>query len=358
MLFLVFLSLASANNCGIREGTWPFEDARDGDVKKITFTNTSTGFSVKIFQHKPVAWSLTAKLDQACTAEIDFSKSKKPSHPSVPLLAAFKATDSGTSFLDRFLVEFTDPTKTLGTGVLNMWATERTTAARQLPCADFPATQFQDMHDGDMKTVSVSNGMLTLGQAGIWNLTTAISSSYPDKSCQATVNFNKTDKPAKPPVPLVVQLAPIYNDHGAIVMIWTDPTKTVSKKKDRPINVWESIRPSPTPSPTPIPSPTPSPPKGPCPTVGGSTGCCLRTVAATDTCKTLGSFYDTSDVDIKHADGRTICSDQFAPPTAGEQLTVCPNYRCDSMTHTCEGGAADLKSAGTMSKLECALNCK
>ena len=82
----------------------------------------------------------------------------------------------------------------------------------------------------------------------------------------------------------------------------------------------------PTPVPTPAPTPTPTPdPKAACPVVGGSTDCCTHTASATDKCLSVSDFYDTAETRIMHADGLTICSDQYAPPQAGEKLTVCPN---------------------------------
>ena len=42
------------------------------------------------------------------------------------------------------------------------------------PCAEFGALQFQDMHDGDVKSMSIADGVLSLGQRGIWNLSTTV----------------------------------------------------------------------------------------------------------------------------------------------------------------------------------------
>jgi hypothetical protein len=91
--------------------------------------------------------------------------------------------------------------------------------------------------------------------------------------------------------------------------------------------------------------------------VGGSTDCCSHTVVANETCHIISDFYDTADTKILHADGLTICSDKYAPPEMGEKVSVCPNYLCASMSHECTGGATVLKSAGTLSKIECALKC-
>jgi hypothetical protein len=91
--------------------------------------------------------------------------------------------------------------------------------------------------------------------------------------------------------------------------------------------------------------------------VGGSTDCCSHTVVANETCHTISDFYDTADTKILHADGLMICSDKYAPPEVGEKVSVCPNYLCASMSHKCTGGASVLQSAGTLSKIECAIKC-
>ena len=110
-------------------------------------------------------WSLTAVLNQtSCTAVVDFSKCAKPAKPPVPLRADVKRTTAGTQ-----IIEWTDPSGTLNpdpTYPLNIWTP---TAAEHpgpaaAPCAEFGALQFQDMHDGDVKSMSIADGVLSLGQ--------------------------------------------------------------------------------------------------------------------------------------------------------------------------------------------------
>jgi hypothetical protein len=207
-----------------------FADMHDGDAKNVS---VSAGF-VTISQDAPVAWDLTVPLNLSeCSAVIDFSKSKKPAHPPVPLKATFRRTSVGTT-----LLEFTDPSSTIAPDKdfpLNLWTTAPDSPATPSQCAEFPSTVFNDMHDGDNKTVSLANGMLTLGQAGIWNLTTPINTS----TCQATVDFSKTTKPAKPPVPLVVTVAMQAGFGGkGFVMTWRDPSSTISPSAAYPINMW------------------------------------------------------------------------------------------------------------------------
>lgn len=211
-----------------------FADMHDGDAKNIT---VSEGGTLTISQDAPVAWSLSVPLDlKLCTAMVDFSKSKKPAHPPVPLKVAIKQTTVGT-----MLFEFTDPSGTLNPDKiypLNVWTTEVEMPAADA-CPAFAKTQFQDMHDGDVKSVSVANGLLSLGQAGIWNLTTPLD----PKTCKATVDFSKSDKPGYPPVPLVVSVATASGNDGlhSVIMTWTDPTKTISPSAGFPVNMWEEV---------------------------------------------------------------------------------------------------------------------
>lgn len=109
-------------------------------------------------------------------------------------------------------------------------------------CATFPALQFQDLHDGDIKTVSLdANHVLTMGQPGVWNLTTKVD----PKTCKATVDFSKSAKPKFPPVPLVASISVATgNDRRPRFMLtYTDPTKTISPSPDFPLNMWESLIP-------------------------------------------------------------------------------------------------------------------
>lgn len=105
-------------------------------------------------------------------------------------------------------------------------------------------------------------------------------------------------------------------------------------------------------------APKPPPKFLQCPEVGGSTECCMHKVAAdnTETCSSLSKFYDTSNLRILHGDGETICSDKFAPPQPKKKLRVCPNYACAK--DACIGGEMMPKSKGTLSKIDCALQCK
>ena len=60
---------------------------------------------------------------------------------------------------------------------------------------------------------------------------------------QATVDFSKSAKPAKPPVPLVVIISVAAGDDGgeSVIMTWTDPTATISPAASYPVNIWEEV---------------------------------------------------------------------------------------------------------------------
>jgi len=237
-------AIASQKSCG--DFSNAFADMHDGDVKNVTVTEE--GF-ITLSQSSPVAWEVKTRIDlETCVALIDFSNSTKPAKPPVPLNARVMQSSVGT-----LLFEFTDPSGTLNkdkTYPLNIWTTEKELPAADA-CTTFGPISFQDMHDGDVKTVSLGKDLvLRMGQEGIWNLTTPVD----PKTCKATVDFSKSTKPAKPPVPLEVSVSVASgNDQiKRFMMTYTDPSGTLNKIKTFPLNIWESVtEPSPTPTPTP-----------------------------------------------------------------------------------------------------------
>ena len=103
-----------------------------------------------------------------------------------------------------------------------------------------PKTLFADMHDGDAKDVSISTKdgkwFLTLSQdAPRWHLTTELDA----KTSTALVDFSKSAKPDKPPVPLqaTVRMA----SGGRVLIEWTDPSGTVNPDPAYPLNVWLTV---------------------------------------------------------------------------------------------------------------------
>ena len=103
-----------------------------------------------------------------------------------------------------------------------------------------PKTTFADMHDGDAKDVEITTRdgrwFLTLSQdAPRWKLTTELDA----KTSTALVDFSKSAKPDKPPVPLkaTVRMA----SGGRVLIEWTDPSGTLNPDKTYPLNVWLSV---------------------------------------------------------------------------------------------------------------------
>lgn len=229
------LAVGSPTGCGTFTSA-AFADMHDGDVKNVTLTKEG---ALTMTQIQPVPWTLTVHLDMSdCTATVDFSKSKKPAHPPVPLRIRLRTTTVGT-----YLVEFTDPSGTINSDPeypINVWTTEHEMMPMESCTNQLAPTSFQDMHDGDVKIVSISRGVLTLGQPGIWNLTTTLD----PKTCRATVDFSKTSKPAQPPVPLTVSVSVASSKGGgrSVIMTWTDPSKTISPASWYPLNLWMDVR--------------------------------------------------------------------------------------------------------------------
>ena len=103
-----------------------------------------------------------------------------------------------------------------------------------------PKTLFADMHDGDAKDVEITTHdgkwYLTLSQeTPRWHLTTELDA----KTSTAVVDFSKSAKPDKPPVPLqaTVRMA----SGGRVLIEWTDPSGTLNPDKTYPLNVWLSV---------------------------------------------------------------------------------------------------------------------
>ena len=103
-----------------------------------------------------------------------------------------------------------------------------------------PKTTFADMHDGDAKDVSISTKdgkwYLTLSQdAPRWHLTTELDA----KTSTAVVDFSKSAKPDKPPVPLQATVRTASG--GRVLIEWTDPSGTLNPDPAYPLNVWLTV---------------------------------------------------------------------------------------------------------------------
>lgn len=76
-----------------------------------------------------------------------------------------------------------------------------------------------DMHDGDQKTVALSDGILTItpyGNSQQWSTRTTFDSAL----CSALVNFTVPGKPNPPPLPLTARIVPRQD------IVKYDPQKT------------------------------------------------------------------------------------------------------------------------------------
>jgi hypothetical protein len=127
------------------------------------------------------------------------------------------------------LVPHQDPTYPL-----NIWTSLNPKPATS-KCASFSAAKFQDIHDGDIKSVSLSDeGTFSMSQKDIWSLETNLD----EKSCKAVIDFSKTSKPAFPPVPL---LAEVFISDDDIMIGFSDPSATLNKNPEYPLNIWVKV---------------------------------------------------------------------------------------------------------------------
>ena len=103
-----------------------------------------------------------------------------------------------------------------------------------------PQTLFADMHDGDAKDVEITTRdgkwFLMLSQdTPHWHLTTELDA----KTSTALVDFSKSAKPDKPPVPLQATVRTASG--GRVLIEWTDPSGKLNPDKTYPLNVWLSV---------------------------------------------------------------------------------------------------------------------
>ena len=103
-----------------------------------------------------------------------------------------------------------------------------------------PKTLFADMHDGDAKDVEITTRdgkwFLMLSQdTPHWHLTTELDA----KTSTALVDFSKSAKPDKPPVPLQATVRTASG--GRVLIEWTDPSGKLNPDKTYPLNVWLTV---------------------------------------------------------------------------------------------------------------------
>jgi hypothetical protein len=117
---------------------------------------------------------------------------------------------------------------------LNIWTSLNPKLAAS-KCASFSAAKFQDIHDGDIKSVSLdADGTLQMSQKDIWSLETNLD----EKLCTAVIDFSKTSKPAFPPVPL---LAEVFTSDDDIMIWFSDPSATLNKNPEYPLTIWIKV---------------------------------------------------------------------------------------------------------------------
>ena len=105
-----------------------------------------------------------------------------------------------------------------------------------------PQTLFADMHDGDAKDVEITTHdgrwFLTLSQeTPRWHLTAELDAT----TSTALVDFSKSAKPDKPPVPLQATVRTASG--GRVLIEWTDPSGTLNPDPAYPLNVWLTVGP-------------------------------------------------------------------------------------------------------------------
>ena len=104
------------------------------------------------------------------------------------------------------------------------------------PCAGFNGI-FADMHDGDLKEVTVSSSHITIRpyhNNQTWMVEAALG-----PSCTAMVDFNVPGKPSPPPVALKATLWTLFRSkqEKKSAIGFTDPSATLAPAAT-PLNYW------------------------------------------------------------------------------------------------------------------------
>jgi hypothetical protein len=105
-------------------------------------------------------------------------------------------------------------------------------------CPKYAKAVFADMHDGDMKEITVKGNSITIKPSGN-NQTWAVHSDFDRKSCSASIDFNVPGKPGPPPVNLLATLWKPATDTGRpFEFEFTDPSGKLNPDKAFPLNRW------------------------------------------------------------------------------------------------------------------------
>ena len=118
-------------------------------------------------------------------------------------------------------------------------------SASAIPCTSWPDGKgivFADMHDGDMKKVTLVGNKLTIVPHGN-NQTWSVETTVGDK-CTAVVDFNVPGKPGPPPVNLTASIYAMLSkglQMAKHAVEFTDPSGTLSKDPHYPLNCWIAV---------------------------------------------------------------------------------------------------------------------
>eukprot|EP00658_Telonema_sp_P-2_P012262 TRINITY_DN14674_c0_g1_i1.p1 TRINITY_DN14674_c0_g1~~TRINITY_DN14674_c0_g1_i1.p1 ORF type:complete len:198 (+),score=35.37 TRINITY_DN14674_c0_g1_i1:173-766(+) len=96
---------------------------------------------------------------------------------------------------------------------------------------------FADMHDGDQKKVSLSNGVITIVPHAN-NQTWTTSADFSPVHCTASIDFNVPDKPSPPPINLTATFSMLTAARSAkAAVVFNDKTGKLAPAST-PLNAW------------------------------------------------------------------------------------------------------------------------
>lgn len=112
-------------------------------------------------------------------------------------------------------------------------------------CPDEMQAVFADIHDGDMKEVSISGKSMTIKPCCENNENWVVTSEINQMTCSSTVDFNVPGKPNAPPVSLTATLWSSATDAGTVTVKktefgFTDPSGQMAPP-GFPLNRWVQL---------------------------------------------------------------------------------------------------------------------
>jgi len=221
-----------------------YADMHDGDKKQVSISTSGKTSTITIQPSgNDQKWKTQAELDRSsCSASIDFNVKGKPGPPPVNLQATFWLATSPNAV--KSLWGFTDPSGTLAKPdvPLNRWVPEEGSKPEEpAGCKHDLKAVYADMHDGDMKEITIAGTSMTIKPSGN-NQTWVVESKFDRASCSASIDFNVTGKPGPPPVNLLASLyfihRPSGKTHPRAELEFTDPSGTLPSG---PLNHWTEI---------------------------------------------------------------------------------------------------------------------